>query len=455
MKRRDFIKLSLVSGVSILMPSYSYASKLDISKIDFSKRDYDAQTIIIYMYGGASQLAGNLTNIDEIKENSQSSYSAHFGDITKTKNNFWKEAGGEYLENLLNSGDMTIYRACYSAVREKEGNKAHGVCTEQNQKGTFDTNGAAGVVSNLANILNSNGVLDSNTFMPFVTMEGESNFYTDGDIPTPSYLRAVGVDENFDNPYERTRWTIRNWLYYTKEERKNKNYAKSDAEGGFDPALTKKMDELAQLNNKNGKIKDALSKRGELAKFIDRIKETKTPDLGNNNYDKNSNFAKKLEAAIKLLDKSSDTKVVTMGTGGLGGWDDHNNARDYVTRANALFSAINSAIAHLKAIGKIDKINIMLFAEFGRNVNLNSANGWDHGNLQNYYIFGGKGYFNHRGVVGETKLDVTGSLNRLWMKPKDGTEWIEPISIAATLYKIYGIDNPEVLTGGYGSVDII
>ena len=113
-----------------------------------------------------------------------------------------------------------------------------------------------------------------------------------------------------------------------------------------------------------------------------------------------------------------------------------------------LFATLYSAMAHLKAVGKDGKINIMVFAEFGRNVNLNSANGWDHGNLQNLYVLGGKDYFNHKGVVGETVVDVTGKLNRLWLKPKQGTYWFEPISIASTLYKLYGIENPEVLTGG-------
>jgi len=140
------------------------------------------------------------------------------------------------------------------------------------------------------------------------------------------------------------------------------------------------------------------------------------------------------------------TKIITLNTGGLGGWDDHNEARDYIKRSNSLFRALRSAVAHIKAIEKEDKINIIVFAEFGRNVNLNLAYGWDHGNLQNVYVFGGKKYFSHKGVVGETIVDNTGVLNRLWLKPKDGTYWFEPMSIATTLYKIYGIQNPELLT---------
>jgi len=128
-------------------------------------------------------------------------------------------------------------------------------------------------------------------------------------------------------------------------------------------------------------------------------------------------------------------------------------ARDYVTRTERLFAALKSAMAHLKAEGKEQNINIMVFGEFGRNVNLNSALGWDHDNLQNFYVLGGKGYFNHKGIVGETIVEDTGSINRLYLKPKSGTYQFEPLSIAATLYKIYGTENPEILTNNNGAVD--
>jgi hypothetical protein len=311
----------------------------------------------------------------------------------------------------------------------------------QNQKGTFDEDGG-GMLANLAQILKTNGVVNEKTLMPFVTMEGESDFYTEGNKPLPGYLKPVGINEHFDNPYKRN---VRNWTYYTEKEREHAHYNSSDEKGGFDPALNKKMETLAQKNNQPGKIKDAFGRRGQLSDFLDSIADSVTPDLGEDAYPDNS-FSEKIEAAIKLLVKNPDTKVITMGTGGLGGWDDHNEARDYVTRMERLFAALKSAMAHLKAEGKEQTINIMVFGEFGRNVNLNSAHGWDHGNLQNLYVLGGKGYFNHKGVVGETVVGDTGSINRLYLKPKSGTYWFEPLSIAATLYKIYGIENPEIMT---------
>ena len=454
MKRRTFIKLSLAVGSVILTPQYTYASPLDLAQIQFSSaisNNNAAQTLIIYLYGGASQLAGNLSNLDEIKNLSESDYNNYFRDITLTTNNFWGEAGGDAMESLIESGDMTLFRCCYSAVREAANNKAHGVCTSENQKGTFDES-AGGILANLGQILESNNIINSNTLMPFVTMEGESQFYQEGYTPLSPYLKPMGINETFDNPYARER--IRRWYYYTEAERDSApdTYWRSDEDGGFDPALTNAMDNLAQQNNATGKVKDFFSKRVQRDNFIKNISSAITPDLGANAYP-NNDFSEKIETAIKLLVHNPDTKVLTLGTGGLGGWDDHNEARDYVVRMKSLFSSLSSAIAHLKAENKNNQINIMVFGEFGRNVNLNASHGWDHGNLQNFYVLGGNGYFNHKGVVGETRLENTGQINRLYLKPKNNTYWFEPLSIAATLYKIYGIENPEIMTDGYEAIE--
>jgi len=457
MNRRDFIKLTVAGAVTTLMPSYTYASKLDLSKIQFDSNIYSknkAQTIIVFLAGGASQLAGNLTNLDEIEQHSQNSYKKYFRGITPTQNGCWQEAGGTHIEKMINNGDLTLFRTCYSAIREAKGNKAHGICSEQNQKGNFDTS-QAGIITKIAKILEDNGAINEDSILPFITMGTENYFYAQDDISIPGYLKPIGMNSNFNNPYKRELWSKRPWIYYTKEEREEKNYNKSDDEGGFDPQFSKDMDRLAQEHNRDGKIKSAFAKREELSNFINSLKSIETPDLGDENYPLNNLFANNLKAAITILDKNPDTKIITIGNAGLGGWDDHNESRDYVTRAEGLFKSLRSAMAHLKALGKDGTINIMVFAEFGRNVNLNSAFGWDHGNLQNYFILGGKDYFTHKGIVGETRVDVTGKLNRLWLKPKDKSYWFEPMSIAATIYKIYGIQNPQELTGGYEAVKFI
>jgi len=283
--------------------------------------------------------------------------------------------------------------------------------------------------------------------MPFVTMEGESQFYMVGSTPLNSYLKPVGVDRELKNPYERN---AREWLFYTEEEKKlaPKTYSKSDDKGGFDPALDASMTALAQENNSDARIKDAFTKRELLAKKMEEIAKIETPNLGADAYPKDSKFAQTLQSAIKILKYNSDTKVITMtGSSGLGGWDDHSNSKDYIARSQKLFHTLKSAVAHLKAENKIDEVSIMVFAEFGRGVNLNSAHGWDHGNLQNLYVLGGKGYLNHKGVVGETSMSNEGNVHRLYLKPKTGSYAFEPLSIASTLYKMHGIQNPEELTG--------
>jgi uncharacterized protein (DUF1501 family) len=285
--------------------------------------------------------------------------------------------------------------------------------------------------------------------MPFVSMEGDSHFYAPGDSTVPSYLKAVGLNENLDNPYDRY---VRYWFEYNANERKIDGYYNSET--GFDPAFNAAMNAMAQKNNTNPKIKAAFAKREPLSAFIQNIKSKSTPDLGADAYPTDSHFAKTLESSIKVLANNPDTKVITMNTGGLGGWDDHNDARNYVTRSEEFFKTLKSSMAHLKALGKQNNISIMVFGEFGRGVNLNSALGWDHGNLQNFFVLGGKNYFTHRGVVGETVVDDTGSVNRLYMKPKEGTETYEHLSIAATLYKAFGITNPEILTNGNAAVNL-
>ncbi|MDQ7068207.1 MAG: hypothetical protein Q9M40_09720 [Sulfurimonas sp.] len=46
------------------------------------------------------------------------------------------------------------------------------------------------------------------------------------------------------------------------------------------------------------------------------------------------------------------TKVITLGTAGAGGWDDHNNAIDYVSRSMELFASLKSAVEHMAGLGK-------------------------------------------------------------------------------------------------------
>ncbi len=437
--RRVFLQGMSLMAISALFPTIGRSS-VDISTIEFDSNIYNnnqAQTIIIYLYGGASELGGNLTNIEEIQTKSQNKY--YLNDLTKTENNFWEQAGGKEMEEMLSAGDMNIFRTCY---RKANTTKSHGECTAENQRGRMnklEPDAGAGIIATLSDILYKKGVVTSDSKLPFLTMEGESNFFAIGDLNLPSFLRPSALNENLSNPYERRK------IYETyQRDEWNSDPRPKDSD------LSIKFDEMAKEINGESKIQDAFDKRATLDNFITNIGSKELPE--GISYDNNT-FAKKLKVAVTVLANNPDTKIISIGSGGLGGWDDHSDAvRNYSNRMKRLMSAIKDAISHAKALNK-DNINIIVFAEFGRNVNLNDAEGWDHGNNQNVYIFGGKRYFNHLGVVGETELEPMGSNHRLYLKPKDNSYWFEPYSIAATIYKMYGIKNPEVLTGGYDAID--
>ena len=447
MNRRNFLKTTSLVTAGLLFPNISAAAPIDFSQVEFNADIYNsnnAQTIMVFLYGGPSELGGNLTNISQIKASSQSNYDNYFRGVTATANGFWQEAGGTIMEELLASGDMNIFRTCYSKIRDDEGNRSHGNCVSQNQRGILNDEDTAGIFSVIANTLYKNGAINANTKLPFLTMEGESTFFSAPDFLLPSFLKPIALSSDLSNPYRRR--DENEWFYYTDEEREGKSWEEYTSQR---PLFDKAMDTLSQRKNKAGKIKENFNKRVELDNFINDMQNAPTPE--GITYPDNR-FAENLETAIKIMSNNPDTKIISLGSGGLGGWDDHNEARDYPIRMEELFTAIKAAVEHIKAAGKDGDINIMVWGEFGRGVNLNSALGWDHGNLQNFYLFGGKNYFNHVGVVGETSLSKTGSINRMYLKPKSGSYWFEPASVAATLYSIYGITNPHYLTGGHPAI---
>ena len=432
--------MSLVT-MSALFPSLAYGSTpLDLSQVQFNTTTYNnngAQTIMIYLYGGASELGGNLTNLDEIQEKSQNKYNLYY--VTKTTNNFWEQAGGEAMERMLATGDMNIFRTCY---RKDHPTRSHGDCTAENQRGLLnieDPAYGAGIFSTLGKVLANNSVVNSETVLPFLTMEGESGLFATGPFDVEKFLRPAGMNENLTNPYSRSL----NYELYTKDEWDTDPRPK-------ETTISETMDELAKSINQHQTIQNAFDKRATLDTFMQEQQEKELPS--GIEYPNNS-FGKKLKAAVNVLTGNPDTKVISLGSGGLGGWDDHSNAiGSYSSRMTDLMESIEVALAHLKAESK-NNVNIIVFAEFGRNVNLNDSEGWDHGNNQNVYIFGGKDYFNHVGIVGETELKPTESNNRLYTQPTETSYTFEPYAVAATIYKMYGVTNPEVLTQGYGAID--
>ena len=438
--RRHFLKGLGALGVTSMLPFSLKGADLDYGSIDFDKSVYEnnnPQTIIVYLYGGPSEMAGNLTNMDEINEKSQNPYPLN--NVTPTANNLWRQAGGDIMERMIENGDMNLFRTCYRTV---DNSKAHGECTSQAQRGK-DTLGGAGIIANLAGVLYNKGVVtepsgtdDIGKSIPFVTMEGESTFFSEDDLNLNAFLKPVAFGTGSNNPYKRNGWFQSRIL----------NRETNATFGNY-------YDELAQKYNPDGKIKEVFQRRVTLEKFADEIHDIELPE--GVTYPSNNTFADRMKLAMNLLIHNEHTKVVSMGSPGLGGWDDHSDSfHHYPDRMTRLMEAVESALAHMKAVGKTN-INIVVFGEFGRNVSYNNSEGWDHGNNQNVYWFGGRDYMNHLGIVGETQ--IIGSAGRLFTQPKNfgnsnASYHFQVFSIAATIYKMYGIQNPEILTHGNSAI---
>ncbi|MDQ7068206.1 MAG: hypothetical protein Q9M40_09715 [Sulfurimonas sp.] len=96
------------------------------------------------------------------------------------------------METMMDAGDMTIFRSCFfSKIERIADSKAHGTCTKENQKGSFDiSNKNAGIVSNIGKILSDNQAIDSSTVLPFITFEGNSLFYQSGTELLPPLYKS-------------------------------------------------------------------------------------------------------------------------------------------------------------------------------------------------------------------------------------------------------------------------
>ena len=447
MHRRSFLKGVGALGISTLLSSYlnasTNASSIDFNNIEFDRDLYErnnAQTIILFLYGGPSELAGNLTNIEEINHKSQNPYPIddehHF---RFTRDNFWGNAGGDILQEMLDNNDLNLFRTCFRTVNDL---KAHEKSVSQAQRG-HDTSGGAGIIANLAAILDYNGALSQpdgteiGKNFPFVTLEGSSTFFSESSLKLAPYLKASAFSAGSVNPYER-----------------NGIFDKRILDRTSDSTLGELLDTISQRHNRSRQIKDAFMRRPDMARFVNDVNDEKVPD--GVVYPPDNPFAENLEFAMKLLLHNPYTKVVSIGSPGYGTWDDHSDALDeYIKRMCMLMEAINAAIQHMVSAGR-DNINILVFGEFGRNVNYNNSFGWDHGNNQNIYWFGGKNYLNRLGIVGETAL--TGEGTRLYLRPKNfGTPQasyhFQVFSGAATIYNLYGITNPEILTNNNGVIE--
>lgn len=476
MKRRSFVKSMGLFGSSVLMPSvlggFSLSSQVQANSLnERDKRNFKAailgevdyiqptvmpQVISIYLYGGPSELAGNLTNIEDINFNSQNSYdSALMPDDAQTRytaNGLWGDAGGVEMERMLEKNRLSIYRTIH---RIKEDTKAHRLSIFSNLTGMIGVDDARpGIATTLGSILSANEVITDESIFPFASFEGESLIFNQGDTTMTAMMKPISLNQNLNNPYER----LANRALNTNN---------GDPRAAID-ALAKAT--IAQRNKNHSKVIEAFEKREEIAGFVSQLKDNldnaslpPDPDFIPPENDPNAeapalrypnNFGQRLEAAVNLVINNPDTKFVSLGSSGLGGWDDHNAAMDeYPARMRNLMESLEVAAKHLEATGK-DNVIITVYGDFGRNVNLNGSLGWDHGNNQNLYMVGaspsaGSGISgNELGkIVGKTQRIGQKKVNRQFTSPTDDSYQCEPFAIASTYYKYFGIQNPELLSG--------
>jgi hypothetical protein len=447
MNRRQFLKTAGLCGLSLAIPPFILKQRAMAALpdgLDYTAPGRIPQIIHVFLYGGPSELAGNLTNISEISANSQNSYP---GSVTNnvTNNKFWSNAGGDIMEQMLTNDKMSIYR---TVNRVKDTSRAHGHCVTQNLVGHLNLSNA-GIATTLAAIVDKYKLYErfdkssvDELVLPFVSFEGDSLVFSPGNLDIPMTLRPMNLDSNFDNPYARSRnWTIDADGYTINEEEID----------GMARQVSEQFPQFEKINN-------AFRERAALAKYIDeRFSETKVlenlpfdPDTNAQIAYPGGNFGNRLRAAVSLAVNNPETVFISMGSGGLGGWDDHSNGlANYPGRMNGLMAALQVASRHLELMNA-DNVVINVFGDFGRNVNLNDAGGWDHGNNQNLYTIGGAGLDGRENalgrLVGKTQR-IAPYRNRQFTAPTDDSYRCEPFSIASSIFKYFGIQNPELLTG--------
>ena len=426
------------------------------------------QVINLFMYGGASELAGNLTNIHQIDAASQNRYPTDLlrainGDEGQlTANGFWRDAGGLAMESMLASGDMSVYR---TINRLKDNTRAHRQSIFSSQKGSLAIDASPGMGSTIAAVLEANrSQLDGSVqlggktldelVLPFVSFEGSSvAFAADNDLALPLRLRGLSLSENFDNPYSRgDDYSSQELNAIIRQVETNVLRARfAKIQGGF--ALRARMEQL--IGNLQSATDNPLP-MPPLNPIDGSMDVDADPDTGYLRYPENNRFSNRLKAAVTLAVENQDSLFISLGDG-LGSWDDHDSSiEEYAPRMQQLMTALRVATKHIRYSdisngGMRDTSNIIInvHGDFGRNVNLNNSMGWDHGNNQNLYTFGGHGIRGRRAlgkIVGETEVFGSANENRLYTRPTQNSFQAEPMSIAASTYLYFGVRNPMVLT---------
>ena len=497
MKRRDLLKFASSLAATRVVPvglsmgmlaERAYAFSPNYSNVSVTAPQVLPQVINIFMYGGASELAGNLTNIADINMNSVNDYTANnafrgtilqaatdnnpanrsrFNDGQITANGFWKEAGGTHMEDMLASGDMTIYR---TILKQKSPTRSHRESIFMSHKGTLDIENSPGIGSRLALMIKQNESTFQNVLtadgnplgsleeaiLPFVSFEGETQtFALDPENSLPLSLQGLTMDQSFNNPYTRS----------VGQSYDNYHLDSADA---IETLLQSRQSVMDSVASKYQKAVDGFTKREELEQNMNNLSALLNSDLPDGVTYPNTNFASQLRSAVTLAIHNPQTMYIAVGTPGLGGWDDHNNGIDrYANRMNDVMEAIKSAMAHINASNGVatlkdgavrtqtDNIIINVMGDFGRLVNLNNSGGWDHANNQNLYTFGGAGVRPPKeaaamgadpDLIGRTIRQGTSKTNNQYTMPTSDSARFEPMSVASSIYGYFGATNSHILT---------
>ena len=517
MNKRNFLKSVAALGGSALLPSslnplamYKTAS----AAVNYSGATVVAPTVMpqvinVFLYGGPSELSGNLTNMsgpDGIDVNSQNSYADAFGsriltfDDTGnadngfiTKNGFWRGtpnnnnshlddngAGGRAMQYMLDKGHMSVYRTLF---KELDGTRSHRESLLQSFKGSLDIEGSPGVGTRIAATLfqhrlqyeNNTQLADGTMFgdivndllLPFVSFEGDTRAYQqDPDFQVPLLMRGLTLDQNFQNPY--SRGSVPSSDLDIEALAAAMRTAEYDARYS---GTANSFDLREFLESKINGIQAAGSLPLPIIDPTDPDAADDAASLGLVPGDAivypNNQYTSRVRAAVTLALVNPSSLYIAVG-GGLGGWDDHNNGIDnYRNRMNSLMEVMKAATLHIKYANAsqnggsfttldnntrtTDNIVINMCGDFGRRVNLNGNQGWDHGNNQNLFTFGGAGVRQGGAaalgkVVGTTVRVGTPGTNNQVTEPAPGSYKAEPMSVAATVYSYFGVQNPEVLT---------
>ena len=533
MKRRTFIKSLSAVSASAFMPSafklssmYKHASAaVNYAGTNVTAPGVMPQVINIFLYGGPSELSGNLTNIAEIETTSQNSYAAAFGgrilmndtDGTGlsgfiTRNGFWRGnpvddnpasatdesgAGGRYMQSMLDRGQMSVYRTLMKRI---DGTRSHRESLLMSQKGSLDIEVGPGVGTRLAaTILQNRGVYEATTvladgtpvgsltsgtdsgveamFLPFVSFEGDTRYFQqDPDFPLPLLLRGTTLDQDLESPY--TRGADADPIKTALNSLVGKVMTPANVArfSGVNDAFALREffeDKMANLDPGGATVNASTDSSGDPLPNVTDAADAAAIGIAPGaqlSYPQNR-YTDRVRAAVTLALKNPATMYITVG-GGLGGWDDHNNGIDnYPDRMDDLFRVLQAAMLHIKYSSRAatlpatpgglpgtritsNNISINMFGDFGRLVNLNNSEGWDHGNNQNLYTFGiespDPGSPRPAGamgkVVGSTRRVGTPGTNNQVTEPVPGSYEAEPMSVASTVYSYFGVQNPEILT---------